>query len=146
MIVEACLLSPSDVEHLAQRPERSSRYGSLQLCTIMEPIEVIDSAKKGRNKATCEEFLRGWIAMTRQMPLMVVTLDAERLTRSLFERTDEQLVVSLWPGVEATGLTANDLIGRIVRRLILRPYEYDWWGPQPFETMEGWYDDDSTNR
>lgn len=146
MIEETYLLPVSEVERLVRHSGNLSQQEGLLLCTIMEPIEVIDSAKKGRIRLTREDFLKGWNVMMQQPPLTIVPLDAECLARSLFERTDEQMVVGLWSGVEATGLTADGLIGRIVRRLILRPCEANWWESCLFDEMESWYADDTADR
>jgi hypothetical protein len=146
MIEESYLLPVSEVERLMRHSGNPSQQNRLLLCTIMEPIEVIDSAKKRRIRLTREDFLQGWSVMMQQLPLTIVPLDGECLARSLFERTDEQMVVGLWSGVEATGLTADGLIGRIVRRLILRPCEANWWEPWLFDEMENWYADDTTDR
>lgn len=135
------LLSRSEIEGIAERPDQCQSYGALLLCTIMEPIELTDHAKKGRWHLDQVRFLAVWRTLVLEGAVIVAGLDANCLIRSLFDRSEDDLVIGLWSGAVAEGLTSDELLGRIVRRLILRPSEQNWWEPDLFGEMENWYGD-----
>ena len=139
MLKRTHLLSVADIERLVQQPERHEEYGSLMLCTIMEPTEIIESAKKDRNRFDPKSFLYNWESFREQSALVVLPLDIDCLLRSLFEYSEEGIAMNLWGQAIAPGLTSERLIGRIVRRLALRPSIENWWEDELYDEMEAWY-------
>lgn len=135
------LLSVSEVEKLLEHPERSTAYSSLLLCTVMEPLEAAEKIRKQGQGVDSEGFKKRWKALLEQAPALTVEpLDDASLTRSLFRYSETYVVLGLWPEVVAEGLTAQGLIARLVRRLILRPSAATWWDEDLYREMESWYE------
>ena len=97
-------------------------------------------AKKGRNRFDPKSFLYNWESFREQSALVVLPLDIDCLLRSLFEYSEEGIAMNLWGQAIAPGLTSERLIGRIVRRLALRPSIENWWEDELYDEMEAWYE------
>jgi len=141
MSADVHLLSVSEVERLLDHPERSTDYSSLLLCTVMEPLEAAEKIRKRGQGVDSEGLKKRWQALLEQAhALTVEPLDDASLARSLFRYSDTYVVLGLWPEVIAEGLTAEGLITRLVRRLILRPSAATWWDEDLYQEMESWYE------
>ncbi|QLQ06691.1 MAG: hypothetical protein HZY76_12005 [Anaerolineae bacterium] len=144
MSTDVHLLSVSEVEGLLQRPERYNSFSPILLCTVMEPLEAGEKIRKQKPGAGSEDFKRRWKTLLEQASNLIVgPLDDACLARSLFRYSEPFVVLDLWPEVIAEGLTAEGLIARLVRRLILRPSDETWWDEEPYHEMESWYESGS---
>lgn len=136
-LVRTRLLSHTDVERLVQDQRAFDQEELLLLCTVMEPVQVVDAVVKRRSHLDWLEFRTGWHALTGQQRLYIAPLDIDCLNRALFERAGPNDVTGLWPPVHGQGLPPD----RTVRRLILRPSDETWWEDELYGAMEAWYKD-----
>lgn len=107
----------------------------IDLCTVMDLLEVGEDARKQRGQLDLGDFREGWQLVKDQ--LYVAELDQDCLYRALFERNDATVVIGIW--TLAKGRTPGP--ERTVRRLILRPSPQTWWDDSHFAEMEAWYED-----
>lgn len=130
------LLSPGQIEKMIRRPHLSDESSDrIDLCTVMDLLEVAEDARKQRGQLNLTAFREGWQPVKNQ--LYVAELDQDCLNRSFFERDQASVVTGIWP--LATGRVPGP--ERTVRRLILRPSVQTWWDDEHFTEMEAWYED-----
>lgn len=135
------LLSFAELERLiCRRPESSPTTNEVLYCTAMEYVEVVERLKKSDNHDALQRFCHEENSDTQN--LAVLALDDGRLQQSLFEYSDELDVCGIWagfnPAAPAEGALRNK-IGRLVRRLILRPTPDSQGDADLYAQMESWY-------
>ena len=132
------LIGASEVEKLVRKPESYEEHSVFFLCTVVEPLEVIEIAKKTPQRLSVNDFLKGWETFKALTHPYVAPLDESCLKRSLFEHEDRYQIIGLWREV----IHYPSTIQRVARRLILRPSEENWWQDQEkvYEEMEAWPD------
>ena len=109
-------------------------------CTAMEYVEIVERLKKSGDHDSLQRFCREETIDIRN--LAIWGLDDSRLQQSLFEYSDDLDICGIWtgfnPAAPADG-ALRDKIGRLVRRLILRPTA-DYQGDADlYAQMETWY-------
>lgn len=135
------LLSFAELERLICKGRASgSKTNEVLHCTAMEYVEVVERLKKSDDHDCLQRFCREENIDIHN--LVVWTLDDCRLQQALFEYSDDLDVCGIWTGFNfaspAEG-ALRDKIGRLVRRLILRPTS-DYQGDVDLYTqMESWY-------
>lgn len=125
-------LSLSDILELIRN---SDKHIVLPICTVMEPIEIVEKVKKARISLDLTVFEQRWIQLCRQLNIVFLELDVECLQRSLFQDTEGFLKNDLW--TSATDVTVSP--SQTIRRLILRPSEQTWWDEEIYNEVEQWY-------
>jgi hypothetical protein len=130
--VKPKFLSLSDILELIRN---SDKHIVLPICTVMEPIEIVEKVKKARISLDLTVFEQRWIQLCRQLNIVFLELDVECLQRSLFQDTEGFLKNDLW--TSATDVTVSP--SQTIRRLILRPSEQTWWDEEIYNEVEQWY-------
>lgn len=135
------LLSFAELEKLiCKRQASNSTTNDVLHCTAMEYVEVVERLKKSDDHDCLQRFCREENIDIHN--LAVWPLDDCRLQQSLFEYSDDLDICGIWagfnPAAPADG-ALRDKIGRLVRRLILRPTS-DYQGDiDLYAQMESWY-------
>src|SRR4051794_8271126 len=120
--MSATLLTPDEWEALL-RGHPVPKGQAPALGTIMEVLEVAETAKKERGSLSQSAFREGWNHLRgpgealRDGRVFLASLDQNCLTESLFDQSQGAATVNLWTEVVGTSMTP----ARSVRRLILRP-------------------------
>lgn len=131
------LLSRSELEALIDHAEDLDDSELLHLCTIVEPIQIVDLIVKRRVSMDWSGFQEGWQKLL-QNGLSVAPLDQDCLNRALFERSTAYAVSGLW--AEACDRIRCTTPDQSIHRLILRSSEQTWWGDECYNQMETWYE------
>jgi hypothetical protein len=126
------LLTVDQIEQLLQSIGNPQQHDDLLFCTIMDPLEIADSVRKGRHRFIWNDFELGWHTFHQHPSVFVASLDAQSLSRSLFEWSEDDRVTGLW--ADAIGHTTTP--NQTVCRLILRPSPENWWDEQIYFEME----------
>jgi hypothetical protein len=135
------LLSFAELEKLIRKGQESnSTANEVLYCTTMEYVEIVERLKKSGDHDGLRRFCRDESIAIRN--LVVFELDDGRLQQSLFEHSDEMDVCGIWNGFTSAAPTQGalrDKIGRLVRRLILRPTPDLQGDADLYTQMEAWY-------
>jgi len=110
--------------------------------TIADILQLAEECKKSNNPMGLTEFerLHGELRRGRLIAEGILhTLDLDReaildagFTGSPYEDDD---AMTLWSEVSVTTIRP----WRTLRRLVLRPHEYRWWGTEPYRQMEEYF-------
>lgn len=107
--------------------------------TIADVLQLAEECKKGAGPMGLGAFEQSHDALCRgrivtQGILHTLELDRESILDAAFSGSlyEDEEGITLWSEVATKDLRP----WRTLRRLVLRPHEYRWWGVDPYNMME----------